>query len=68
MINLNLFVFYIFFVNIFLSTPTFSRCAVCVVNGMSGASIALLVILSIFILIFIANWGLKKILNRSKYQ
>ena len=68
MINSNLFMYFVFFVNIFLSSPAFSRCAVCVVSGMSGGSIALLVIISVFILLFIANWGLKKILDRSKYQ
>ena len=68
MINSNLFIYFIFVVNIFLPSPAFSRCAVCVVNGMSGGSIALLVILSVAILLFIANWGLKKILDRSKYQ
>ena len=42
-----------------------ARCAVCVIEGMSGASIAVLVILSVFIILFFANWGLKKFLNKA---
>ena len=64
-----LFIFYILFINILLTSPAFSRCAVCVVNGMSGASIAVLVIISVFIFLAIANWGFKKYLDKkTKYQ
>ena len=42
-----------------------ARCAVCVIEGMSGASIAVLVILSVFIILFFANWCLKKFLNKA---
>ena len=41
-----------------------ARCAVCVIEGMSGASIAVLIIISVFIVLFFANWGLKKFLNK----
>ena len=51
-----------------LTSTAFSRCAVCVVNGMSGASIAVLVIISVFIFLAIANWSLKKYLDKkTKY-
>ena len=42
-----------------------ARCAFCVIEVMSGASIAVLVILSVFIILFFANWGLKKFLNKA---
>ena len=42
-----------------------ARCAVCVVEGMSGASIAVLVILTTLIFFLIANWCLKKYLNKN---
>ncbi|PPR45059.1 MAG: hypothetical protein CFH21_00041 [Alphaproteobacteria bacterium MarineAlpha5_Bin11] len=51
---------------IFLPFGAQARCAVCVVNGMSGASIAVIVILSSFIILAIANWGLKKIIEKKK--
>ena len=46
--------------NVLLAFPASARCAVCVVNGMSGASIAVIIILSVFILLGLANWGFKK--------
>ena len=40
-------------------------CAVCYAdNGMSGASIALIVIVSSFVILFLANKILKKVLNK----
>tara|TARA_B100000029_G_C17406405_1_gene899057 strand:- start:563 stop:760 length:198 start_codon:yes stop_codon:yes gene_type:complete len=48
-----------------ISMPISARCAVCVVQGMSGASIAVLVILSAFIFLFFANWVLKKYLDKA---
>ena len=51
--------------NLFLTSPVFARCAVCVVNGMSGASIAVLIIISVFIFLGLANWGLKKFLDKN---
>ena len=44
--------------------PAFA-CAVCYTdNGLSGASIALIVIVSSFIILFLANKILKKVLNK----
>ena len=61
-------IFYLIFLPIFLNFFTTSslnaRCAVCVINGMSGASIALLVIISVFTILLIANWGFNKFLKR----
>ena len=50
---------------VFLSFPIFARCAVCYTNGMSGASIAVLIILFSFIFLFIANKFLQKFLNKN---
>lgn len=55
---------------IFLSLLTFAknasaRCAVCVVEGMSGASIAVLIILSLLVFFLTANWCLKKFLEKN---
>ena len=47
-----------------LSFPSFSRCAVCYTNGLSGASIAVIVIVSSFLLLFIGNKLLQKILSK----
>ena len=55
----------IFIITIFLTSIAYGRCAVCVAKGMSGASIAVLIIISIFIILAIANWGLKRILNKN---
>ena len=42
-----------------------SACAVCYTdNGLSGASIALIVIISSFLILFFSNKILKKILNK----
>ena len=62
--NLTIFAFSINLI-LFSSTPALSRCAVCVVSGMSGASIAVLIILTVFILLGLANWGLRKFLNKN---
>ena len=44
--------------------PTFA-CAVCYTdNGLSGASIALIIIVSSFVILFFSNKILKKILNK----
>ena len=66
--NLNVISFLLFCFTSFYSIPAYSRCAVCVVKGMSGASIAVLIILSVFIFLGFANWGLKKYLEKIKYQ
>ena len=60
--------FYIFNLLLFFSLPVYARCAVCYTQGMSGASIAVLIILSVFIFLGFANWGLKKYLEKIKYQ
>ena len=51
--------------NILMMSSAFSRCAVCVAKGMSGASIAIIVIISFFIFLALANWGLKKFLEKN---
>ena len=49
-----------------ISIPAFARCAICYTNGLSGASIAVIVInLSAFILFF-ANKFLQKFLDKNK--
>tara|TARA_B100001013_G_C24349119_1_gene339607 strand:- start:191 stop:397 length:207 start_codon:yes stop_codon:yes gene_type:complete len=65
---LYLFFYLIVSINVFVTLPAYSRCAVCVIDGMSGASMAILIILSVFIILAIANWCLKKILEKTKYQ
>ena len=47
-----------------LPLPVFARCAVCYTNGLSGASIAIIVIISSFILLFIGNKLLQNFLNK----
>ncbi len=46
--------------------PTFARCAVCYTNGLSGASIAVIVIISSFTVLFFANKFLRKLLDKEK--
>jgi hypothetical protein len=43
-----------------------SRCAVCYTNGLSGASIAVIVIVSSFTVLFFANKFLRKFLDKDK--
>ena len=57
---LNSLFYFVVLTNILVVSPASARCAVCVVNGMSGASIAVIIILTVFILLGFANWGLKK--------
>ncbi len=57
---LNLLFYFVTMGNVLIAFPAAARCAVCVVNGMSGASIAVIIILSVFILLGLANWGFKK--------
>ena len=52
----------IFFSN--LSFPVYARCAVCYTNGLSGASIAVIVIISSALILFIGNFFLKKFLDK----
>ena len=44
--------------------PVFARCAVCYTDGLSGASIAVIVIVTSFIFLFIANKILRKFLEK----
>ena len=46
--------------------PVFARCAVCYTNGLSGASIAVIVIISSFTVFFFANKFLRKFLEKNK--
>ena len=54
-----------FIVSTGFSIPALARCAVCYTNGLSGASIAVMVIVFSFILLFFANKLLQKFLNRT---
>ena len=59
-----LYKFFIFLLIAIFPLPTLA-CAVCYTdNGMSGASIALIVIVSSFIILFLANKILKKVLSK----
>ena len=55
--------FIIFFILV-TPIPAFARCAICYTNGLSGASIAVMVIVASFIILFIANKFLKKLLDK----
>jgi len=46
--------------------PVFARCAICYTKGLSGASIAVIVIISSFTLLFFANKFLRKFLDLDK--
>ena len=46
--------------------PAFARCAVCYTKGLSGASIAIIVINSSFTVLFFANKFLRKFLDKEK--
>ncbi|PPR46739.1 MAG: hypothetical protein CFH19_01029 [Alphaproteobacteria bacterium MarineAlpha5_Bin9] len=56
-------IFILFSLLFIIPTNVFARCAVCYTNGLSGASIAVIVIVTSFILLFFANKLLKKILK-----
>ena len=58
---------YKFFIVVLIVIANFPAlaCAVCYTdNGLSGASIALIVIVSSFVILFLANKILKKVLNK----
>ena len=61
-LNILIFIFSL----IAIPLEVFARCAVCYTKGLSGASIALIIILSSFILLFLANKFLNKLLNKNK--
>ena len=54
-----------FLIIVYMPTPAFARCTVCYTNGLSGASIAVIVIISSFIFLFFGNKLLKKFLDRN---
>ena len=54
-----------FLVIVYMPTPAFARCAVCYTKGLSGASIAVIVIISSFIFLFFGNKLLKNFLDRN---
>ena len=54
-----------FLIIVYIPTPAFARCAVCYTKGLSGASIAVIVIISSFIFLFFGNKLLKKFLDRN---
>ena len=58
----NSFIIFLFVLSV--SLPTFARCAICYTKGLSGASIALIVIILSFLFFFIANKFLRKILDK----
>jgi len=57
---------YIVLLIILAPIPAFARCAICYTNGLSGASIAVIVIVSSFIALFFANKFLRKFLEKDK--
>ena len=54
-----------FLIVVYMPTLAFARCAVCYTNGLSGASIAVIVIISSFIFLFFGNKILKNFLDRN---
>ena len=50
-----------------VSLPTFARCAICYTNGLSGASIVLIIIILSFLFFFIANNFLRKVLDKKNF-
>ena len=57
------------FVNLLIISapiPVFARCAICYTKGLSGASIAVIVIISSFAMLFFANKFLRKFLDKDK--
>ena len=46
--------------------PVLARCAICYTKGLSGASIAVIVIISSFTLLFFANKFLRKFLDKDR--
>ena len=59
-----LFNFFIILLTTFIPNTTFARCAICYTQGMSGASIAVIVIIFSFFALFLGNKLLKKFLEK----
>ena len=57
---------FIIFLIIATPIPVFARCAICYTKGLSGASIAVIVIVSSFTMLFFANKFLRKFLDKDK--
>ena len=57
----------IFITLVFLSYPAFARSAVCYTNGLSGASIAVIVIILSAFFLFFANKFVHRILDKYKF-
>ena len=55
-----------FLIIISMPVPAFARCAVCYTKGLSGASIAVIVIILSAFLLFFANKFLQKFLDKNK--
>ena len=54
-------------ITLFVSLPAFSRCAVCYTNGLSGASIAVIVIILSAFFLFFANKFIQRMLDKYKF-
>ena len=61
-LNILIFIFSL----IAIPIEVFARCAVCYTKGLSGASIAVIVIVSSFTMLFFANKFLRKFLDKDK--
>ena len=57
-----------FLIIVYMPTPAFARCAVCYTNGLSGASIAVIVIISFSILNVFWGGGGPKQLSEGKIE
>tara|TARA_B100000686_G_scaffold285996_1_gene310478 strand:- start:453 stop:647 length:195 start_codon:yes stop_codon:yes gene_type:complete len=58
--------FITFLMCLLMPFSAYARCAVCYTNGLSGASIAVIVIVLSAILLFVSNIFLQKFLERYK--
>ena len=56
----------IFLIIVFSPVSAFARCAVCYTKGLSGASIAVIVIILSAFFLFFANKFLQKFLDKNK--
>ena len=59
-----LFNLFLIFLTILIPSIAFARCAICYTQGLSGASIAVIVIVLSAIFLFIANKFLQKFLEK----
>ena len=57
---------YIICIATLMPSTVFARCAICYTQGLSGASIAVIVIVSSFTILFFANKLLRKFLDKEK--